>query len=172
MDSSAWLKLCFDGCCRLVAKPVRKKKPISIETLKVFVYKYAGANCLLGDLRITTLIILSFVGFLRINGALKLRRSDIIFYPSPCSISIRNSKTGVYRLGNSLAIARTGTLWCPVHLLERYLLAANITDSESEEYIFRAIMYESSSKLHKLRPDRNKALSYSTVWSIFLHELT
>ena len=117
MDSSAWLKLCIDGCCRLVAKPVRKKEPISIETLKALVYKYAGANCLLGDLCITTLVILSFVGFLRINGALKLRRSDIIFYPSPCSISIRNSKTDVYRLGNSLAIARTGTLCCPVHLL-------------------------------------------------------
>ena len=52
MDSSAWLKLCLDGCCRLVAKPVRKKEPISIETLKAFVYKYAGAKCLLGDLRI------------------------------------------------------------------------------------------------------------------------
>ena len=171
-DSSAWLKLCLDGCCRLVAKPVRKKEPISIETLKTFVYTYAGANCLLGDLRITTLVILSFAGFFRINEALKLRRSDIKFYPSHCSISIRNSKTDVYRLGNSLAIAWTGTLCCPVHLLERYLLAANITDSESEEYIFRAIMCESTSKLQKLRPDRNKALSYSTVRSIFLHKLT
>ena len=51
------------------------------------------------DLRITTWAILSFaVVFLRINEPLKLRRSDIIFYPSHCSISIRNSKTDVYRL--------------------------------------------------------------------------
>ena len=52
-----------------------------------------------------------------------------------------------------------------------YLLAANITDSESEEYIFRAIMCESSSKLQNLSADRNKAMSYSTVNSIFLHKL-
>ena len=76
----------------------QKKEPISIETHKAFVYKYAGANCLLGDLRITTLAILSFAFFFRINEPLKLRRSDIIFYPSHCSISIRNSKTDVYRL--------------------------------------------------------------------------
>ena len=63
-DSSARLKLCLDGCYRLVAKPVRKKEPISIETHKAFVYKNAGANCLLGDLRITKLAILSYAVFL------------------------------------------------------------------------------------------------------------
>ena len=61
---------------------------------------------------------------------------------------------------------------CPVHLLARYLLATNITDSESEEYIYRAIMYESSSKLQKLIPDHNKAQSNFTVRSIFLHKFT
>ena len=35
-DSSAWLKLCLDGCCRLVAKLVRKKESIYIDTLKAF----------------------------------------------------------------------------------------------------------------------------------------
>ena len=48
-----------------MAKPVRKKEYIFIATLKTFVYTYAGANCLLGDLRITTLVILSFAGFFK-----------------------------------------------------------------------------------------------------------
>ena len=51
---------------------------------------------------------------------------------------ISESKTDVYRLGNRLAIARTGSFCCPIRLLERYLGAANITDSDSDEYIFRA----------------------------------
>ena len=170
-DHSAWLKLCLDGCCRLVAKPVRKKEPLSIDNIKAFVHNYAGVNCLLSDLRITTLVLLSFAGFLRINEVLKLRRSDIKFYPSYCTIFIRSSKTDVYRLGDNLVIARTGSLCCPVQLLERYLQTANITDSDSDEYIFRAVMYETASKSQKLRPDCNKALSYSTVRSIFLCKL-
>ncbi|MEW8548362.1 MAG: hypothetical protein AB2693_33070 [Candidatus Thiodiazotropha sp.] len=171
-ENSAWLKLCLDGCCRLVARPVKKKEPISIETLKSFINKFAGVNCSLSDLRISTLVLLSFAGFLRFREVTKLRRSDINFCSSYCTIFISESKTDVYRLGNRLAIARTGSSFCPVNLLERYLAAANITDSNSDEYIFRAIMYEVSSKSQKLRPDRYKALSYSTVRSIFLHKLS
>ena len=43
-DHSAWLKLCLDGCCRLVAKPVRKKEPLSIDNIKAFVHNYAGVT--------------------------------------------------------------------------------------------------------------------------------
>lgn len=170
-NSSAWLKLCLDGCCRLVAKPVRKKKPFSIDLIKAFVNKYAADTCFLSDLRITALVLLSFAGFLRITEALKLRRSDIVFYSSYCSLFISTSKTDVYRFGDRIVIARTGTTFCPVQLLERYLVSANIIDSDSQEYIFRAIMYDSSTKLQKLRPDRTKALAYSTVRSIFQSKL-
>ena len=114
----------------------------SDHTLLLFVYKYVGANCSLVVLRIITFVLLSFPRFLRINEALKLLRSDIIFYPSRCSFSIRNSKTDVYRLGNSLATARTGILFCPLHLLERYLLAANINDNEYDEYMFLLLCME------------------------------
>ena len=129
-----------------MAKPVRKKEPLSIDNIKAFVHNYAGVNCLLSDLRIATLVLLSFAGFLRINEVLNLRRSDIKFYASYCIIFIRSSKTDVYRLGDNLVITRTGSLCCLVQLLERYLKAANITDSDSDEYIFRAVMSETASK--------------------------
>lgn len=56
-EMSSWLKLCLDGCCRLVAKPVCKKEPMTVETLKLFVQRFADTSCTLSDLRITTLVL-------------------------------------------------------------------------------------------------------------------
>lgn len=97
-ENSAWLKLCLDGCCRLVARPVKKKEPISLETLTTFINKFAGINCSLSDLRFSALVLLSFAGFLRFGEATKLRRSDIKFYSSYCTIFISESQTDISAL--------------------------------------------------------------------------
>ena len=171
-EKSAWLKLCLEGCCRIVARPVKKKEPLTVDTLKAFVKKFASTDCSLSDLRITTLVLISFAGFLRFREAIKIRRSDIDFFPSYCSIFISESKTDVYRMGNKLVVARTGSAFCPVRMLERYISAIGASDRDSDEYIFRAVMYDGSSKVQKLRPNHFKYLSYSTVRAIFLRMLS
>ena len=33
-ETSSCLKLCLEGCCRLVARPIQKKEPLSVDILK------------------------------------------------------------------------------------------------------------------------------------------
>ena len=170
--TSSWLKLCLEGCCRLVSRLIQKKEPVPVDILKRFVDKFGSLNCTLSDLRITTLALVSFAGFLRFREAARIRRSDISFYETYCCIMIRESKTDVYIQGDQLFIARTGTPFCPVNMLERYFATTGLNDSTSNEFIFRAIMFCSKFNKHILRPDKFRSLSYSTVRSTFLAKLS
>ena len=156
-ETSSWLKLCLEGCCRLVAKPIQKKEPITVDILAKFVNQFGSMTCTLSDLRITTLALISFAGFLRFNEAVHIRRSDVSFYSSHCCIMVRESKTDVYRQGDQLLIARTGTPLCPVKMLERYFVTAGLTDATSKEFIFRAVMFCSKQRKLILRPDKFKS---------------
>ena len=111
---------------------------------------FASFNCTLGDLRITTLAFISFAGFLRFNEAVCIRRSDVSFYLTYCCIIVGESKADVYRHGDQLLIARTGTPLCPVKTLERYFETAGLTDITSNEFIFRAVMFCSKTKKNKV----------------------
>lgn len=104
---SSWLKLCLEGSRRCVSQPVHKKEPISVETLQNFVNKFTERDCSLSNLRITSLVLLSFAVFFRFREVTKIRRSDIQLFPSHCSIFVSESKTDVYRLGKWVVIART-----------------------------------------------------------------
>ena len=134
--------------------------------------KFGSLNCTLSDLRITTLALVSFAGFLRFREAIRIRRSDVSFYQTYCCIMIRESKTDVYRQGDRIVIARTGTPFCPVNMLERYFATAGLNDSTSNQFIFPAVMFCSKFNKHILRPDKFRSLSYSTVTSIFLAKLS
>ena len=139
--------------------------------LKLMANKFGTENADLKDLRLLSLTVLSFCGFLQFQEGINIRRSDIELFPSYCSIFIAKSKTDVYREGKKI-IARTNKqLTCPVTTLERYLRKADI-DSNSEEYIFRAIMFSSKESKLVLRPHKYQALSYSTVRDLFHKALT
>ena len=53
-------------------------------------------------------------------------------------IKITCSKTGQLMLGNSVVVARSGTLTCPVAMLERYLSRTAIVAGD-ERFLFRPI---------------------------------
>ena len=162
----------LEGCRRSVAKQIRKKEPINTDHIKLMANKFGTENADLKDLRLLSLTVLSFCGFLRFQEAINIRRSDIELFPSYCSIFIAKSKTDVYREGNKIIIARTNKqLTCPVTILERYWRKADI-DSNSEEYIVRAIMFSSKQSKLVLRPHKYQALSYSTVRDLFHKALT
>lgn len=165
-----WLKLCLEGCIRKVAKPVIKKEPITLDILKTLVSRFASENCSLGDLRIITLFIVSFAGFLRISEALNLKRSNIEFCESYCSIYIEKSKTDIYRDGQQVVLAKTGNITCPVNMLHRYITAAGLLDI-SDQFIFRAVIFCRKTKTHILKP-LNKALSYTRTRELFIEKLS
>lgn len=61
---------------------------------------------------------------------LNMRRSGIIFNEDHISFykKKKRSKTDCFREGNSVIIARTDEVACPVRMLTRYLQIANISE--------------------------------------------
>ena len=80
-----------------------------------------------------------------------------LFYSTYCCIIVCESKTGIYRQGDQLFIALSGTPLFPVKMLERYFVTATLTDATSNDFIFHAIMFCSKTKKQRLRPDKFKS---------------
>ncbi len=99
--------------------------------LQQLVEKFGKQTADLKDLRIVTLSLIAFAGFLRFNEVANIQRSHLQFHDAYCSIALPKSKTDVYRQGKSVLIARTGKVTCPVAMLERYLSKANITNNST-----------------------------------------
>lgn len=110
-----------EGVLRECRKPVTKKEPISPFHLFLLAEKYGNENSCLTDLRIITICLLGYAGFLRFSEIVNIRRSDISFQDQHVSIFIQKSKTDKYNEGSRVCIAETGTKTCPVYFLRRYL---------------------------------------------------
>ncbi len=151
---------------RIAAKPKTRKEPVTVDMIQAMVTKFGHPSANLKDLRIVTLSLMAFAGFLRFNEVIQVRRCDLIFHTTFCSITLPRSKTDVYRQGKSVLIARTGNPACPVTMLERYLTKSKVAPS-SDELIFRGVAICSKTKQYVLRPNKNRPLSYSTVRVLF-----
>ena len=118
------------------------------------------------NLRIFTLVITGFTGFLRFDELSDLKLGDINFFPSYMKILIRKSKTDVYRDGDCVYIAKYKSEMCPVEILRLYIKKASIQDPN--EYLFRSLTFLNDE--HKLRKP-NKQISYTTARSVVLDAL-
>jgi hypothetical protein len=98
-------------------------------------------------------------GFRRFSELASLKRSDISFFPSYVKLYLENSKTDVYREGRKVAISKTGTITCPVDMLDRYPKLAD-TSENSVDFIFRSVSFCKSTDSYKLRK----------FWSDFLYK--
>jgi integrase len=146
-----------------------KKEPILPHHLLLLVEKYGNKNSCLPDLRIITICLLGYSGFLRFSEIVNIKRSDISIYDQHISIFISRSKTDRYNEGSNVYIAKTGSNTCPVNMLYRYLDMAGI-ECTSDEHIFRQITYLKKSNSYKLR-NTTKPLSYTRVREIILSAL-
>ena len=64
--------------------------------------------------------LVAFAGFLHCNELIKLKCSDITFNAEDMVINVQSSKTDQYREGAPLVIAHTGSVTCPVSMMERF----------------------------------------------------
>lgn len=160
---SPLVKNILEGAKRRLSTHTEKKEPITPDLIrKMFDSLFHVKNVY--NQRIICACITAFAGFLRVSELLNIRRSDIVFNECYMSIFIQKSKTDVYRDGNCVTIARTGSDLCPVKNMELYLLWANIS-VDSEEYIFRNLTkFKDSYVLRK----ENKPLSYSRMRELFI----
>ena len=109
----------------MLAHRTQKKDPITPEILKNLVDKFASLGASLSNIRVVTLCLISFAGFLRFGEMANLKEADIQIFPDHLELFIESSKTDQYRDGAWIIIARSGQSTCPVRMLERYIQLGN-----------------------------------------------
>ena len=151
----------LQGLCRLLAKPIKKKEPMTVEMLQAMV-RDVDRNETLTSVRLATACLLAFAGFLRFDELIHIRCCDLTVDEKMLKIQIPRSKTDQLRKGDEVIIARSLAMTCPVRMLERYIRMANIR-MDSELFLFRQIT--KSKKGESLRD--GGAVSYTTMRELF-----
>jgi len=162
---SAAVKLTLQGLQRQLARPVQKKKPITIGILSAIVAEAEKSNSL-ADLRLETACLISYASFLQFDELVQIKRQEIQISESYMSISIPRSKTDQLHNGKEVVIARVGSQLCPVRALEKYLSQANIAPSDNR-VIFRPIV---KTKLGEKLRDSGR-LTYTRLRECFKEKL-
>ncbi|XP_060572839.1 uncharacterized protein LOC132730808 [Ruditapes philippinarum] len=147
-----------------------EKEPNTPDVLKLLIKRFVSEKCSLADLRIVTLFVICFAGFLRISEGLYLKRCHIDFKDDHCSLYIENARTDLYREGNYVVLAKTGKFSCPVQLLHRYITEAGLMECY-DQFIFRAVVLCKKSNKYVLKR-KNAPLSYSRTRELFNQKLT
>lgn len=113
------VKAMQEGARRLIAKPMKKKEPVSVENLQQIVANADMSD--LGDVRTVTLCVLCFSAFLRYAEVADLQCSDVVITEDHMKLMIRRNKTDQHRQGNEVLVARTGSSTCLVKIMETYM---------------------------------------------------
>ena len=116
------------------------------------------------NLRLRTLVLLMYSGFLRFDEAALVQRGHLIFFDDHMVLYIPKSKGDVYRDGKKVKIAKTFRKTCPVKNVASYIERANI--KRPEEYLFRAIV---NIKKRSFLSKKNRPLSYDRARVLFLN---
>ena len=160
---SLMVKLVLEGAKRTLSKPVNKKEVITKEDLNALYDKHFDENNVYNQ-RFICMVLLSYSGFLRSSEVLNLVRTDIRIEVTHMSLSIKKSKTDIYRDGASVIIARSSTKLCPVTNLELYLKLTSI-HSVSGDFIFRNM---NKTKEGYILRQCKKSMSYTRFRELFI----
>ena len=163
VSSFPFVQVVLAGLQRQLAKPKKKKEPISVGMLSAMVQSADGS---LTDLRLMAMALLAFSAFLRCDELVKLRCCDVIFGPADMTINLPKSKTDQLREGSSVVVARSGTPTCPVTMLQQYCTRAAL-DRTSQNFMFRGIVRTKNGE--KLR--KSGHISYTRVRELMLQRL-
>ena len=134
---SPFVTVVVEGLRRSLARPIIKKTPFNTEMLAAMVND-THKNGSLSNVRLSTVCLLAFAGFLRFDELSKLRPTDLTLDKDKLTIKIRSSKTDQLRKGDEVVIARVGSDTCPVSMLEKYLSLGRNSLSDSR-FLFRGI---------------------------------
>ena len=99
---SGLVKNILEAAKRKLAKPIKKKEPITLEMITKLCEKYAVAESSLSDIRVAAICVTAFHAFLRFSELAGLRSCDVKFICNDrdsrfVELYITKSKTDVYR---------------------------------------------------------------------------
>jgi len=160
------VKATLSGLQCILAKPVLKKEPMTVEMIEAIVLD-AEKTGLLSDMRLATACVLGYAGFLRFSELVELTPADFTISNEMMTVRIAHSKTDKLRQGDEVAISRTKSRICPVSMLEHYLLIVSITTGDSRP-LFRAIQKtKHGEKLHE-----SGHISCSCLRSLYMKKIS
>ena len=165
LAESSFVRIVLDGLQRNLARPKVLKEPVTPDMLSGLVTSLGEAPSLT-DVHLVAACLLAFSEFLRYDEIAKLRCCDVTFTPQSMSIHIVSSRTDQFRQRDRVLVARTGSLTCPVAMLERYYSLAAIP-KQSKLHLFRGIVVTWNGQ--RLRS--HGSLSYTRVRELFLNKL-
>ena len=165
---SEFCKNIIESAKRTKSKPVAKKKPFSSQIIKDILdaFNKEGAN--LKDVRIAALCSLAFAGFFRYNELCNITPNHIEFHSQYIRILVPRSKTDIYREGNYVYISASGSQYCSVSVLRKYMNLAGIHDNNSDLPLFRPLVFHRSDSSYTLRDGK---MSYSSCREILRDSL-
>ena len=150
------------------AQPVMKKKPISTEIIRRILDIHNKKDANLKNLRIAALCSLAFARFFRYDELSNIVPEHIEFHSDYIRLFVPRSKTDVYREGNFVYISASGSKYCPVDVLQRYLDLSGI-DLNSPLPLFRPLVFHRSTSSYTLRSGK---ISYTTCRDILTDTLS
>lgn len=152
----------IESAKRVKSKPITKKMPFFSQIIRDIINVYSKEESNLKDLRVAALCSLAFAGFFRYNELCNILPSHIEFHSEYLRIFVPQSKTDVYREGKYVYISATGTRYCLVSVLRKYMVVAGI-DVCSNLPLFRPLVYHRSSASYTLRGGK---ISYTSCREI------
>ncbi len=125
-----------------------------IQKLLVFLFRKPTVLCL----RLAAMVILCFLGCLRVRECINLNLTDIHLFKDRVELLIRGAKTDRNRDGQHTVIKSTGNTFCVANLLRKYLKAAQLNLGEKGA-VFRAGYYNKQTQTSSLR--HNTRIGYN-----------
>ena len=160
--NSNMVKHLYDAAKRRCRKNFNRKRPFEIQDMRKL-HQHITAKQDLHHVRLWTMCILMYSGFLRFDEVCRCRLQDVRFGKDHMGLFIAESKGDIYRDGDEVPISVTEGELCPVVALSKYIKVAGITKNES--FLFRAIQ---KNKYREHLRNVNKPISYSTIRSSVL----
>jgi integrase len=146
-----------EGARRILGtSQTNRKQPLTIEQLNLMISRANLNNTL--ELRNVWMYSLAYVGLLRFDDLIRIKRCDLSFSSDHLTIVIAKSKNDQLRKGNEVLISETASPTSSIKLLQLYLSRVQIP-CDCDKYIFRHIVKSRSH--HSLVKD-NMHISYTT----------
>ena len=146
-----------EGAKRLLGTAqINRKEPLSSEQLTKMISTANLENTV--ELRNVCMYAIAFVGLLRFDDLIRIKRCDLQFHTDFLRINITKSKNDQLRKGNEVLIKESASPSSPIKLLKLYLERLKIPD-DCQKYIFRPLI---KTKGHHRLLNEDRHISYST----------
>ena len=111
----------YEGCRRILSRPREPKDPVQPHMLETLIQKHGHNSASPADLRLLFIVLVVYSVFLRIGELLSIEVRHIRIVPEGMSIFLPKRKNDQFRAGNTIYIAKTYKITCPVSITERLL---------------------------------------------------